>query len=810
MFKLALLLVCSLITISSCTKKSKTAFKGPEGVVNVTCGTIDMSPKNSLYPTTMVNFEPIFPNNVTISDLQWNFKKGTNTVYTTTDTLVSHVFNGTQEGAGSYTAVLTFQKSDGNACALEQTFQILASDICVPPSGISGPSIGYINEETSPFYVDYEECFSGRILWDMNNDGVYDYDKAPNERVTYTYNQAGIQTIKAAIIDNSQDEQIALTTTIEIKNKSCLHPFTNQPVLHGTAVEFAKPSLECGEKPCERAQRVCNNGTFGGDTSFTLNPESCALSVQCLACGTTPHNGVETRWKQPETCGVPCSSQSRTCNNGQMPAFDLGFDYTSEALCPTAECPPQYTYSWSIGDWSACSATACNTQGTQTRAVICKRNDGVTVDDSQCTESKPATSQACSARPCNTCTLPWGGTVAHGGTATAYKESNVEYGGTCESQIRTCTDGSLSGSYTHRSCAVAEPKNCTLDGATVLHGQSKMFYLTSSVACPATCNGASRTCENGVLSGSAQHTKATCTAGACTYAWKTSEFGACSATACGTQGVKTRTVVCQRGDGVTVADSFCSGTKPSTTEACSARECYACNVPWGGTIPHNTEITAYKESVVGCGSKCNSQQRKCNDGHLGGAFTMPTCSAQTCETDTCKIESVEQVCGVFVKDSKYSHHRIAPLNYRWFDMMGDAFAKGKTASFDPFKGGNLSTSAYKMNTKTGAITAMKDGMKVEKDEVLFCNNNYDDTSRQFVRYSQKYGYVLSDVPDSDYKGGSPLPNITCRYPPPKTVKLMTSAQMKCTENGAIPDPSKVDPKNRVLWENAIIGMHCAY
>ncbi len=62
--------------------------------------------------------------------------------------------------------------------------------------------------------------------------------------------------------------------------------------------------------------------------------------------------------------------------------------------------PPSYTYSYVVGAWSACSATACATQGTQIRSVTCTRNDGVAVTDSYCTGTKPATSQPCSAPAC--------------------------------------------------------------------------------------------------------------------------------------------------------------------------------------------------------------------------------------------------------------------------------------------------------------------------------------------------------------------------------------------------------------------------
>ncbi|MBU4142683.1 hypothetical protein KJ590_01635, partial [Patescibacteria group bacterium] len=53
------------------------------------------------------------------------------------------------------------------------------------------------------------------------------------------------------------------------------------------------------------------------------------------------------------------------------------------------------------------------------------------------------------------CTTPWGTSLASGSSVTAYSASSVPCGSTCASQTRTCTNGSLSGSYTSQSCSVA-------------------------------------------------------------------------------------------------------------------------------------------------------------------------------------------------------------------------------------------------------------------------------------------------------------------------------------------------------------------
>ncbi len=55
------------------------------------------------------------------------------------------------------------------------------------------------------------------------------------------------------------------------------------------------------------------------------------------------------------------------------------------------------------------------------------------------------------------CTAPWGATVTNGNSVTAYDLpiACMDYGENCNDfdQVRTCTSGTLSGTYTHESCS---------------------------------------------------------------------------------------------------------------------------------------------------------------------------------------------------------------------------------------------------------------------------------------------------------------------------------------------------------------------
>ena len=101
------------------------------------------------------------------------------------------------------------------------------------------------------------------------------------------------------------------------------------------------------------------------------------------------------------------------------------------------------------------------------------------------------------------CTLPWGGTLASGSSVTAYQSASVTSPATCTSQTRTCTSGTLSGTYTNQSCSVTGTgASCTLPwGGTIADGASVTAYQSASVTSPATCTSQTRTCSNGSLSG---------------------------------------------------------------------------------------------------------------------------------------------------------------------------------------------------------------------------------------------------------------------------------------------------------------------
>ena len=193
-----------------------------------------------------------------------------------------------------------------------------------------------------------------------------------------------------------------------------------------------------------------------------------------------------------------------------------------------------YTYDWIIGEYGTCSATACGTVGVRSRTVQCARNDGLIVQESNCKTTKPQTTQSCSAPSC---------------------------------------DGSYTYVWRTGDWGQCSANQCNVNGTqtrTVQCLRNDDIVVSDSL-----CTSA----------GSKPATSRSCT-GTCSYSWEVGDWGPCSATACGTSGTRSRTVQCKRSDNTIVADSNCTGPKPSLSEVCQAEAC-------GGGSTTTTQMTVH-------------------------------------------------------------------------------------------------------------------------------------------------------------------------------------------------------------------------
>lgn len=171
------------------------------------------------------------------------------------------------------------------------------------------------------------------------------------------------------------------------------------------------------------------------------------------------------------------------------------------------------------------------------------------------------------------CTGPWGSSMVGGQSVTAYQAGAVNYDQSCVSESRTCLNGQVSGSYLFQTCGVQTANDCNLQGYAVTHSHSVLAYSATTVPYTDSCDSIqeSRTCTNGVL----------------------------------------------------------SGTFPNTS--CTVTPEQSCTFN-GTTVTSAAPVDAYSSATVAAGSTCDSvkETRSCTDGVLSGSYIHPTCVVQSC------------------------------------------------------------------------------------------------------------------------------------------------------------------------------------
>ena len=105
---------------------------------------------------------------------------------------------------------------------------------------------------------------------------------------------------------------------------------------------------------------------------------------------------------------------------------------------------------------------------------------------------------------------------------TWYQSVTVPFGSGCVSEIRTCVNWELSWSFPYWNCTVEDPLPCTFSGNTVDHWESVTGYKSGTVPYWESCESETRTCINWTLSWSFQYWSCSVEPGAsCTFNWNT-------------------------------------------------------------------------------------------------------------------------------------------------------------------------------------------------------------------------------------------------------------------------------------------------
>jgi hypothetical protein len=392
---------------------------------------------------------------------------------------------------------------------------------------------------------------------------------------------------------------------------SCL--FNGRTVASGESVKaYLNSSVTYGQT-CASENRVCTNGVLSG--SYNYAECSVGTAASCLFNGQTIAHGVSVVAYQSSTVayGQSCASQTRTCTNGTLTG-SYAF-----ASC-NAGAPGSCLFDGqSVAHGQTVTAYQSSTVG---YGQSCISQSRVCTNG---TLSGSYTYGSCNANSAASCLFN-GQTVAHGGSVTAYQASTVAFGQSCASQTRVCNNGSLNGTYAYSTCSPGVAASCYFNGQTIAHGQSVVAYASSSVGFGQNCAQQTRTCSNGTLSGTYLYPSCTTnTAASCSFNGQTVPHGG-SVYAYATSSVPNGQV-CQ-GESRYCSNGSLSGsyTQPSCSVQPPAPSYASCSLG-GQTIPHGQAITAYQSPSVSYGQVCASQSRVCNNGSLSGSYTSLSCSA---------------------------------------------------------------------------------------------------------------------------------------------------------------------------------------
>jgi hypothetical protein len=263
--------------------------------------------------------------------------------------------------------------------------------------------------------------------------------------------------------------------------------------------------------------------TIGAGQSATISWS--ASNYYSCTVGTFPAPAYTIFNYSPPWSGSQSTSPLTTSKTYTLSCFDTNnqYSYSSSTVvtvvpaptCSVALNPISYNAPGSATlTYSSANATTfyinsvgyVGASGSTTVSPSASTDYGGTVSNGYTTSTCPATLTVHPSCAFN------GQVITHDNSVTASQSASVPYGSQCISEQRTCTDGTLSGSYSYASCSVNLPTNCSLDGVTVLNGQSRTFYSRQTAPSGQPCSAFAQTriCTNGALSGLSQYQYASC------------------------------------------------------------------------------------------------------------------------------------------------------------------------------------------------------------------------------------------------------------------------------------------------------------
>lgn len=392
-------------------------------------------------------------------------------------------------------------------------------------------------------------------------------------------------------------------------NTACV--FNGVEMAHGARLQAFEQALGTVDVPCRSEERVCESGQLTGSFTFAkCVTEEDRIRASCSFNGLEISSGQSAIAFRESSVVSPdvCLSEERQCQNGSLTGT---FAYANCSVGAPRACLFNGRSIESGGTVTGYQASAVPFgQSCTMESRVC--NDGIL--------SGQFTYPACQVGGPQSCMFD-GMVVPHGEVTSAFRDSAVPYGASCQLESRVCNNGNLSGSYSFRSCSVGAPSACRFNGATVAHLGKVIGFQNSSVPYGQSCHSEERVCTNGSLSGSYNH--ASCSLGlprSCLFNGRSIPHGSSaeayrdSSVAFGQSCVReTRTCL----DGSLSGSYSFASCNIGTPNACLFN---------GETIAHGASARAFQNSSVPFGQSCQSENRVCSNGVLSGSYVFGSCN----------------------------------------------------------------------------------------------------------------------------------------------------------------------------------------
>lgn len=234
---------------------------------------------------------------------------------------------------------------------------------------------------------------------------------------------------------------------------ACSAPWGGQ-IVHGETVNaFRAASVPYGQS-CASEARTCSDGSLSGSNlnqyaSCTVEPQVLAINPFPLGSALEVNRNTTPSSNQAQVTGF---TGAITFNVSASPGASYAIRRCTAGGCPTNS-------AW--GNWTNNSSSFTLSPGNwfQVRLTSPDYGEAATVTVTALGHSETFT---VTTRAAATCTTPWGATLQHGASVTAFNKDVARFNETCQSASRTCNDGALQGtsSYVYAQCTqdnVARP-----------------------------------------------------------------------------------------------------------------------------------------------------------------------------------------------------------------------------------------------------------------------------------------------------------------------------------------------------------------